>query len=291
MLMKGTRTSLLILTTAVFLAGAPPLRAPANAGVDAGALCKDKKGRASGTFHLNLMKAFGKHNKTPNFALLTSDISKAQSKLTKAFTKAEFNGMGVSNGCDTIEDAAALQATEFGQTFRALDQLSGVRFADNGDGTVTDTQTGLMWELKDSGETDGGIHNKDNEYTWTSTDGGSAPDGTAFTVFLATLNDCRVPNGPPPYTITGGFAGYCDWRLPTVNELLGILSPPCSHPSICSEMPGEFPDYSPSSVLYISSTTQLNSADVAFGVYFTAGSTDNVVKDGDFVVRAVRGGW
>ena len=75
--------------------------------------------------------------------------------------------------------------------------MTGPRFADNGDGTISDAQTGLMWEKKDDAV---GIHDKDNSYSWSST--GTA-DGTAFTIFLPTLNT-------PPC-----FAGHCDWRLPT----------------------------------------------------------------------------
>src|SRR5262245_36534894 len=56
------------------------------------------------------------------------------------------------------------------------------RFVDNGNGTVTDRQTGLMWEKK----TDGNVN---ATYTWSST--GTAPDGTLFTSFLATMN-CEV---------------------------------------------------------------------------------------------------
>jgi hypothetical protein len=36
-------------------------------------------------------------------------------------------------------------------------------YTDNGDGTITDNVTGLMWEKKSD---DGGIHDKDNMYTW-----------------------------------------------------------------------------------------------------------------------------
>jgi len=82
-------------------------------------------------------------------------------------------------------------------------------FVDNGDGTISDTQTGLMWEKKDQA---GGIHDWGTFYTWcldanadfSCDNPGNPPDGTAFTVFLATLNT-------PPC-----FAGHCDWRLPTV---------------------------------------------------------------------------
>lgn len=99
------------------------------------------------------------------------------------------------------------------------------RFCDNGDGTITDSSTGLMWEKKDMS---GGIHDLGNQYSWSSS--GSAADGTAFTMFLASLNT-------PPC-----FAGHCDWRLPKsagtaerpsgeAAELESIVAPyPCGTP-------------------------------------------------------------
>jgi len=73
--------------------------------------------------------------------------------------------------------------------------------------TVEDTETGLLWERK---TTDGSVHDVSRLYTWSST--GSAPDGTAYTVFLADLNT------------TPGFAGFTDWRLPIVSEAQTILT-------------------------------------------------------------------
>jgi hypothetical protein len=71
------------------------------------------------------------------------------------------------------------------------------QFVDNGDGTITDRQTCLVWEKKDNA---GGIHDFNAVYPWSDT--GSAPDGGAFTVFIAGLNGAA-------------FAGHRDWRLPT----------------------------------------------------------------------------
>ena len=71
-------------------------------------------------------------------------------------------------------------------------------FTDNGDGTITDSRTGLMWEKVSD---DGSIHDRDDTYTWND----------AFAVKIAALNS------------DGGFAGHKDWRVPTIHELATLL--------------------------------------------------------------------
>jgi hypothetical protein len=96
----------------------------AYAGVAPSSLCKDKKAKATGAKALGVLKAFGANQKTPNLGKLASDISKAQSKFTKGFTKAEFSGSGASKGCDIIEDADDIEAKVDALVADVLDELS-----------------------------------------------------------------------------------------------------------------------------------------------------------------------
>ena len=80
------------------------LAAIAHAGSDPGASCKDAKAKASGKKAAALLKAHGKNQKKPNAVKLGSDVSKAQSKFTKSFVKAESKG-----GCVTVADSTAIE--------------------------------------------------------------------------------------------------------------------------------------------------------------------------------------
>jgi Protein of unknown function (DUF1566) len=162
-------------------------------------------------------------------------------------------------------------------------QANGQRFVDNGDGTITDHQTGLMWEKKDQS---GGIHDYSNTYTWcgASCNGASIMDGTITTTFLASLN------------AGGGFAGHTDWRIPNVNELLSITNyqnvpavdatfntgcaPSCTS-TTCSCIQFD---------IYWSSSPYQADEPSAWCVFFYDGEVGAPRTYRDFYVRAVRGG-
>lgn len=79
------------------------------------------------------------------------------------------------------------------------------QFVDNGDGTISDTTSGLMWEKLSS---DGSIHDVGRGYSWSG----------LFTR-MATLNSSL-------------FAGYSDWRVPTIHELQSLASYGVGSPAI-----------------------------------------------------------
>jgi len=155
-----------------------------------------------------------------------------------------------------------------------------VRFTDNGDGTISDTWTGLVWEKKSD---DGSVHDWQDTYTWSS---GAPfdPDGTVFTEFLATLND----------TV---FAGYSDWRLPTVGELRDIVdydrNDPAIDPVFHSNCEAGCTVTTCSCTLssnYWSSTNFVSGPNNAWTVVLGNGSVPFNFKGGNHSVRAVRGG-
>jgi Protein of unknown function (DUF1566)/Collagen triple helix repeat (20 copies) len=153
------------------------------------------------------------------------------------------------------------------------------RYVDNGDATVTDNQTGLMWEKKTLAGT-GDVHDEKNTYTWST--GDNNPDGTLYTTFLATLNLDASSAGSSTC-----FANHCDWRIPNIAELQTILLAP--YP--CGTSPCIDTTFGPTQPFgYWSSSSLAGTPGSAWFVDFGGGGVATLNKDLVDYARAVRGG-
>jgi len=85
------------------------------------------------------------------------------------------------------------------------------RFADNGDGTVTDTQSGLMWMRCALGQ------------TWT----GSTCTGEPRALSWGSAQDAARS-----LNTAGGYASHADWRMPHIPELAMIVERQCENPRV-----------------------------------------------------------
>jgi hypothetical protein len=209
----------------------------------------------------NFEEVIEAHSQNIATALDGGALAKAGSRLKTGQTQCD-------DGTGTLGSCPGTPAGQDGELQKGLARS----YTDNTDGTITDKQTGLMWEkLSD----DGTIHDWNDTYTWY----------TAFTSKIATLNS------------GGGFAGYTDWRLPNVNELQSLAdygraspaidpvfdagcAPSCTVTS-CSCMQGSY---------YWSSTSREANGDSAWYVNFSDGIANNRGKGLTGYVRAVRGG-
>jgi hypothetical protein len=144
------------------------------------------------------------------------------------------------------------------------------RFTDNGDGTVTDTHTRLIW-LKDTNCIATQYPDFDQD--------GITGDGKV-TWQHALDFEKGINNGT--YPLCG--AGHTDWRLPNVYEAQiasDVFSPVPLHPFILPQLPW---------VAWWTSTTHLTMFTYAYSSYGGVGGGYNLKTDTTLGVWPVRGG-
>jgi len=194
-------------------------------------------------------------------------IARAEAQFTKALARAEAPG-----GCVITGDASAIEAMVDSFVAAVMAAIPAVaptptvtptatdtstatptltpsptatRFVDNGDGTITDTNTGLMWEKKDAA---GGLHEVTTRYTWAGLCGCATGSCTGYEAYCqpnelaanacvsqtggvwgcdqcGTGTTCNVSPEPGESGATTiwdwlvqlnatNFAGHGDWRIP-----------------------------------------------------------------------------
>lgn len=147
-----------------------------------------------------------------------------------------------------------------------------LRYRDNGNGTITDKNTLLIWEKKNSLDSTpdlSNLHDADNTYLWSG-------DGAEETIW-DWLDDVNAEGGT-------GFAGRSDWRIPNVKELQSIVDYENANPAVDPVFGDTASDYWSSSTLTVFPTS-------AWFVNFVDGFVNLGGKSSNTIfVRAVRGG-
>ena len=140
--------------------------------------------------------------------------------------------------------------SHFKNVFAVCGEQKNSTLVDNGDGTVTDTTTGLMWQQAEA-------------------------DAMTWEAALTYCENLRL-------------AGYNDWRLPNVNELQSIIDYDAYDPAIdTTYFPGAMPNAYWSSTTYEGNA---DSDNYSWNVSFSSGDliTQTSDKSNSAYVRAVR---
>ena len=140
------------------------------------------------------------------------------------------------------------------------------QFIDHGNGTVTDTKTGLMWKQCSEGSR-----------------GTACATGAAATyTWQGALLAAKALN-----TTGGGFAGFTDWRVPNIKELSSIVEAQCTFPQINSKL---FPATSTVGGYWSSTPYAGFRGSEVWYIGFHNGAVVRTIKTSSIYVRLVRGG-
>ena len=139
---------------------------------------------------------------------------------------------------------------------------------DNGDGTVSDAKTGLVWKKCSEGQ------------SWNAAS--NSCDSSAVTYnWQGALQQAQDVNAG----LAGENLGKTDWRVPNIKELASIVEQKCWSPAINVFV---FPS-TPSSSYWSSSPVAFGS-NFAWYVYFGYGNDNASYKNDNGYVRLVRSG-
>lgn len=203
--------------------------------------------------------------------------------------------------------------------------MGEARFVDNGDGTITDRQTRLLWEKKtaiDRTMQVDNLHDGDAAYLWAGSCKPSelevacqpnqaavdaCPDGAPGCAMCGDEQTCEIDEGIT--TIfdwvaqlnAAAFAGYSDWRIPTLTELATLADRRTALPAVdgafqaagcataCADIVAADCSCTASSSYWTATpTAPLDMRMRAWSVRFDIGALDAGLLDLPVHVRAVR---
>lgn len=225
---------------------------------------------------------------------------------------------------DALQDCQRFPASGQNRTFVAGEDGdpafgAALSYTDNGDGTITDDNTGLVWEKKiarNNAPNFADPHDADNIYPWRghctpfNVNGGTKAECGIDADCTVAGETCNSNTGTAVTTIfewvaalnAAGFAGHTDWRIPNVRELHSVVHYDRFNPSIDPAFHGVScgagctnpadPACSCTVALeYWSATTwEGNQPFTAWVVSFSGGIVTVDSKTVARLVRAVRGG-
>jgi hypothetical protein len=252
-------------------------------------------------------------------------VDEVLSVVNRALTGCSDDGICSTGGCPgelaacqsdlaTCRAQAGGQLLASGQTTSyvlnddgAIKAGAALSYTDNGDGTITDNNTGLMWEKKvmlDFTQNRDNPHDADNCYQWSGyCDDSDEECGTCLDCSIC--KNCSVSDATVYQWVAelnaANFAGHNDWRIPNVRELQSILDYGHFSPIVAPAFNGASCGTSCTDMTspacsctqgesYWSSTTSAYDAIDAWSVSFYDGSNLDDWKSNCNHVRAVRGG-
>ena len=192
-------------------------------------------------------------------------------------------GRDADSALNTDADGAAgFSFTKISNSGDALPATAILGAGPNDWGCMYDNVTGLMWEIK----TASGRRSSAHTYTWFSSDNSNNTNGTG-TANGGTCDDvgqCDTEKYVQQTNLTP-MCGHADWRLPKIEELVGIVHHGRTSPAIDPDWFPNTPDAN-----FWSGTPSASGPSLARLVVFTSGFSQAANRSFPFRVRLVRAG-
>ncbi len=161
--------------------------------------------------------------------------------------------------------SSAELSTQSCDTSRYALSTPTTRFEDHADGTVTDTQSNLMWQRCSAGQ------------RWAAGHCSGTPSLLSWAQALALAKSLNQ----------SGTAFYNDWRLPQIHELAGIAERQCRNPRVNLTV---FPETPSADYWSFTSRDPAGLDDSAFMLSFGAEGVKYENRQAKHYVRLVRNG-